>query len=200
VNSESILINSAGSVACGIFSIMMIFFLIGFPAEQGIHEKLNPIIKGVRPFKAGIIDEDFSKTYLNYQVTKRESQFSPIINKAADKHKIDAALIKAIILAESGYNPLATSEKGAVGLMQIMPGTAMALSTEDMYNPVHNIDAGVEYLKLLLDEFGGDLALAIAAYNAGSSKVHEYQGIPPYEGTRHFVKEVFEYYRHYQGA
>jgi soluble lytic murein transglycosylase-like protein len=199
VNSESMLINSAGSIACGIFSIMMIFFFIGFP-EQGIHETIYPIMKGPKPYNLEMTDISSSKPYLNYQISKRESLFSPMINKIANKHNIDPALIKAIILAESGYNPMATSEKGAVGLMQIMPNTATALGTEDMYNPVHNINTGVYYLKTLMNQFGGDLELTIAAYNAGSSKVLEYQGIPPYETTRHFVKKVFEYYRHYQNA
>jgi len=178
---------------------MMIFFFIGL-STLGTHEKVCPIMKGSRPYKLDCTDMNSSKPYLNYQVSKRESLFSPIIIKAANKHNIDPALIKAIILAESDYNPMATSEKGAVGLMQIMPYTATSLSPEDMYNPIHNIDAGVEYLKILLNQFGGDLELTIAAYNAGSSKVREYQGIPPYETTRHFVKKVFEYYRYYQGA
>jgi soluble lytic murein transglycosylase-like protein len=199
MNSESILINSAGSIACGIFSIMMIFFFIGLP-QQVSHEKISPVLKGPRPYKIGVTDISSSCPYIDNQVNERESLFSPIIIKAADKHNVDPALIKAIIMAESGYDPKATSTKGAVGLMQIMPKTATAFSLEDMYNPVHNINAGVEYLKNLLIQFGGDLELAIAAYNAGSSKVLEYQGIPPYETTRHFVKKVFEYYRYYQGA
>jgi hypothetical protein len=199
VNSESILINPAGSIVCAIFSII-IFFVLSLHSQQDIHEKIFPILKGARPYKLETDNMNFSKLCLNSQIIKRESQYSPIINKAADKHNIDAALIKAIIMAESGYDPMATSEKGAVGLMQIMPDTAIALSSEDMYNPAYNIDTGVGYLKLLLNEFGGNLVLAIAAYNAGSSKVREYQGIPPYEGTQHFVQEVFKYYRHYQGA
>jgi len=197
VSSESTIINSAGSVVCGIFSLMMFLIFIGLPGHD-IQEKISPVLKGVHPYKQDVVKADISKTVLN-EITLKEALFSSIIKNAADKHKIDPALIKAIIFVESGYDPMATSKKGAVGLMQIMPDTFASLSTEDMYNPVHNINAGVEYLKFLLNQFDGDLELAIAAYNAGSSKVREYRGIPPYESTKNFVKEVFEYYKFYQG-
>jgi soluble lytic murein transglycosylase-like protein len=199
VNNESAIINSAGSIVCGIFSIMMFLLFIGIPAQDA-QEKIHPILKGVRPYKPDVIVTDISKPILNNQMALKEALFSAIINKAANRHNVDPALVKAIILVESGYDPTATSEKGAIGLMQIMPNTVTELSTEDMYNPVHNINAGVEYLRILLNQFGGDLELAIAAYNAGSSKVREYQGIPPYESTKNFVKEVFEYYKFYQGV
>jgi len=199
VNSESAIKNSAGSLVCGIFSIMMFLLFIGLPA-QGTQEKIYPILKGVRPYKPAVIDAGISRSIPGDKFALKEALFSPIIKKAADKHNIDAALVKAIILVESGYDPMATSEKGAIGLMQIMPNTVTGLSTEDMYNPVHNINAGVEYLRFLLNQFGGDLELAIAAYNAGSSKVREYQGVPPYESTKNFVKEVLEYYKFYQGV
>jgi soluble lytic murein transglycosylase-like protein len=194
------LINSAGSIACGFFSIIMIFFFIGSPARVPQTEN-NTVTKGPRPYKMDITDKDSLNPYLNYQISKKESMFSPIIIEAADKHDIDPALIKAIIMAESGYDPMATSKRGAVGLMQLMPHTSTALGTdEDMYNPVYNINAGAEHLKGLLDQFGGDLELTLAAYNAGSSKVLKYQGVPPYKATRYYVKKVFEYYRYYQGA
>jgi soluble lytic murein transglycosylase-like protein len=199
VNSESAITNSAGSIICGIFSIMMFLLFIGLPAQDA-HEKIYPILKGVRPYKPEVTVTDISRPTLSSQIALNEALFSPIINKAANKHNIDPALVKAIILVESGYDAMATSEKGAIGLMQIMPNTVSGLSTEDMYNPVHNINAGVEYLRSLLNQFGGDLELAIAAYNAGSSKVREYQGVPPYDATKNFVKEVFEYYKFYQGV
>jgi len=198
VNSKSTIINSAGSVVCGIFSLMMFLIFIGLPGQDS-QEKIYPILKGVHPYKQDVVDTDILKPVLNDHLMLKEALFSSIIKKAADKHKIDPALIKAIIFVESGYDPMATSKKGAIGLMQIMPDTFTDLSMEDMYNPVHNINAGVEYLRFLLNQFGGDLELAIAAYNAGSSKVREYQGIPPYESTKNFVKEVFEYYKFYQG-
>ncbi len=200
MNSESIMINYAGSVACGFFSIIMIFFFLGLPAMDPPRQTAT-VMKGPRPYKMEVAERDPIKPYINYQIRRRESQFSPIIVEAADRHDIDPALIKAIIMAESGYDPMATSKRGAVGLMQLMPNTSAALEFgEDLYNPVHNINAGVEYLKGLLNQFGGDLELTLAAYNAGSSKVLKYQGVPPYKATRHYVKKVFEYYRYYQGA
>jgi len=200
MNSESMLNNSAGSIACGFFSIIMIFFFICLPA--GDQQKENHTVsKGPRPYKMDIVAKDSLSPDLNNQLSKKESLFSPIIIEAADKNDIDPALIKAIIMAESGYDPMATSERGAVGLMQLMPHIATTHGTDkDMYNPVQNINAGVEHLKGLLNQFRGDIELTLAAYNAGSSKVLKYQGVPPYEATRHYVKKVLEYYRYYQGA
>jgi soluble lytic murein transglycosylase-like protein len=199
VNNQSAIINPAGSVVCGIFSLMMFLIFIGLPGQDA-QQKICPILKGVHPYKQDVVDAGISSPIPNGQIALREALFSSIIKEAADRHKIDPALIKAIIFVESGYDPMATSKKGAIGLMQIMPDSFTDLSMEDMYNPVHNINAGVEYLRFLLNQFGGDLELAIAAYNAGSSRVREYRGIPPYESTKNFVREVFEYYKFYQGV
>lgn len=199
MDSDSMLINSAGSITCGMFSIIMVLFLIGLPAYD--HQEQNlAIVKGPRPYKTDITETDTSNPYLNYSVRKRESLFTPIITQAADKNNVDPALVKAIIMAESAYDPMAISKKGAIGLMQIMPHTAASLSTEDMLDPVHNINAGVRYLKTLLNKFDGDLELTLAAYNAGISKVRKYNGVPPYEATRYYVKKVFKYYKYYQGV
>ncbi|MBN2063017.1 MAG: lytic transglycosylase domain-containing protein [Deltaproteobacteria bacterium] len=129
---------------------------------------------------------------------KPEQLFNQIIVEAANKNEIDPALVKAIIKVESSYNHLAVSKKGARGLMQIMPSTAMELGVTDLFNPETNVNAGVRHLKRLLKEFGGDLHMALAAYNAGSTKVREYQGVPPFSTTQSYVKKVFEYYKYYQ--
>jgi hypothetical protein len=128
-----------------------------------------------------------------------EDLFHPFIVRASKRHKVEVPLIKAIIRAESGYNPRAVSEKGAKGLMQLMPGTAKAMGLEDVFDPEDNIEAGVKYFKKLLSQFAGDVKLALAAYNAGSRKVRQFQGIPPFEATRRYIRKVFEYYRHYKG-
>ncbi|MBW2636937.1 MAG: lytic transglycosylase domain-containing protein [Deltaproteobacteria bacterium] len=112
-------------------------------------------------------------------VEKEKHPYNPIIKKAADRYEIDPALVKAIIMAESSYNPRAISKMGARGLMQLMPATAKALGVEDCFNPEHNIHAGVRYFRQLLDRFDGNIELALAAYNAGSRKVRKYNGIPP---------------------
>ena len=127
-----------------------------------------------------------------------EHLFQPIVLKAANRYEIDPALVMAIIMAESSYNPKAISKKGAKGLMQLMPTTARSLGVKDSFNPEHNINAGVRYFKKLLSRFDGDIELALAAYNAGSRKVREHRGIPPFRATRHYIKKVIKYYRYYK--
>lgn len=130
---------------------------------------------------------------------KKERLFHPIILQVAGRHNVDPALVKAIIMAESGYNPNAISKRGAKGLMQLMPSTAAALGVEDIFNPEQNISGGVRYFKQLVNRFDGDLKLALAAYNAGSKKVRHYQGIPPFKSTQYYIKKVFKYYKLYKG-
>ena len=200
MESESLIKGSAGTIACGIFSLLIIIFLVIFPSQR-IQKDVNPVLKGPRSYKLGLAGSDSQYTlYSSFKPSKRELIFQPIILEAASRYNIDPALIKAIIMAESGYNPMAISKKGAVGLMQLMPATAISLGVEDLFNPEHNVNAGVRYLKWLLNQFGGDLQLAVAAYNAGSTKVRKYQGIPPYKATQYYVKKVFEYYKYYQGS
>ena len=127
-----------------------------------------------------------------------ERLFQPIVLKAANRHKVDPAMVMAIIMAESSYNPKAISKKGAKGLMQLMPATARSLGVKDLFNPEHNINAGVRYFKKLLNQFDGDVELALAAYNAGSRKVREHRGIPPFRATKYYIKKVIKYYRHYK--
>ena len=129
---------------------------------------------------------------------KQAHAFDGIIHKVAERYDVDPALVKAIIMAESSYNPKAVSRKGAQGLMQLMPSTARALGVKDSFNPEHNIDAGVRYFKQLLKQFNGDVKLAVAAYNAGSRKVRKYNGIPPFKYTRYYVAKVIEYHQRYQ--
>jgi len=127
-----------------------------------------------------------------------ERLFQPIVLKAANRYKVDPAMVMAIIMAESSYNPKAISKKGAKGLMQLMPTTARSLGVKDIFNPEHNINAGVRYFKKLLNQFDGDVELALAAYNAGSRKVREHRGIPPFGATKYYIKKVIKYYRHYK--
>ena len=141
---------------------------------------------------------DPEKMSLPFQEEKTEQRFHPIILKAAHRFQVDPALVKAIIMAESGYDPTATSKMGDKGLMQLMPATAEELGVEDSFNPKQNINAGVGYFKKLLNKFEGDVELALAAYNAGVTKVRQYQGIPPYKATRCYIKKVFEYYQTYK--
>jgi soluble lytic murein transglycosylase-like protein len=135
---------------------------------------------------------------LSGYMNKKEQLFHPIIIQVSSRYQVDPALVKAIIMAESGYNPKAISKSGAKGLMQLMPGTANALGVKDVFNPHQNISGGVRYFKQLMNQFDGDVKLALAAYNAGSRNVRQYKGIPPFKATRYYIDNVFKYYRHYK--
>ena len=129
---------------------------------------------------------------------KYTGPFDMLIFQAANQYQVEPALIKAIIMAESGYNPNALSKKGAQGLMQLMPGTAKWLGVADSFNPEHNINGGVKYFKQLLVRFDGNVELALAAYNAGSRYVKQYNGVPPFKATKFYIAKVFKYYNIYK--
>ncbi|MGP4844028.1 lytic transglycosylase domain-containing protein [Marinobacter sp. 1Y8] len=116
--------------------------------------------------------------------------FSNEIKTAATEFGVDPALVRAVIHAESAFNPSALSPKGAQGLMQLMPATAMELGVKNAMMATDNIRGGVNYLALMLKRFNGDISLAAAAYNAGPGAVSKYDGIPPYAETKAYVKRV----------
>jgi len=122
------------------------------------------------------------------------SPFEQLIRAAAHKHGVDAELISSVITAESAFNPRAISRKQARGLMQLMPTTASQLSVSDAFDPAQNVDAGTRYLKFLLEKYGQDLTLALAAYNAGPDRVAQYGGVPPFSETRAYVRRVLAEY------
>jgi hypothetical protein len=126
-----------------------------------------------------------------------EDPFHPIITDAARRYDVDTAMVKAIIFAESSYNPRAVSRRGAAGLMQLMPTTARELGVKDRFDPEQNIHGGVKYFRHLLNRYKGSVQLALAAYNAGTTKVRKYRGIPPFKATRHYIDKVLNYRRHY---
>ncbi|HEX5719404.1 MAG TPA: lytic transglycosylase domain-containing protein [Thermoanaerobaculia bacterium] len=113
------------------------------------------------------------------------------IDRHSADQSLDPKLVRAMIQVESGYNHRARSHKGAMGLMQLMPGTASQLRVSDPYDPDENVRGGTQYLRHLVDRFSGRLDLAVAAYNAGPGAVERYNGIPPYRETRDYVKRVF---------
>jgi soluble lytic murein transglycosylase-like protein len=127
------------------------------------------------------------------------SRYDDIIREYSERYQVEFPLVKAIIRAESGFNRVAVSRKGARGLMQLMPATARMHGVRNWYDPADNIRGGVKHLRMLLDEHRGNLTRVIAAYNAGSGAVMKYRGIPPYAETRTYVSRVFQFRRHYQG-
>ena len=138
------------------------------------------------------------KTLVTAQQQDPDHLFDFVIHEASRRHKVDSAIVRAIILAESRYNIYAVSNKGARGLMQLMPFTAKELGVENSFNPVQNINAGVKYFKTLLNRFDGDVKLSLAAYNAGVGKVLRYNGVPPYKDTQKYVQKVLHYHRFYK--
>lgn len=140
-------------------------------------------VNGPPPKKNTVTNKNFPKM----------DNFDNLILAASRKHLLSAALIKAVVMAESGMNPNAKSRVGAQGLMQLMPATARGLGVTDPWNPEQNINGGSKYLRKNLDRFGS-IELALAAYNAGPGNVLKYKGIPPFEETQVYVERVMDLY------
>ena len=123
--------------------------------------------------------------------TRRMTEFDDLIVEHATRHSLQPDFVRAVIQAESAFNPRARSPKGAMGLMQLMPSTAAEYQVANAYDPAQNIRAGVAYLKSLLTRFGDDVSLALAAYNAGPKAVEKYgNAVPPYKETRNYVSKI----------
>ncbi|HEY0873350.1 MAG TPA: lytic transglycosylase domain-containing protein [Vicinamibacterales bacterium] len=120
----------------------------------------------------------------------RAERFESLIAASAAEHNVRADLVRAVIQAESAFNPAARSHKGAMGLMQLMPATATELGVDDPYDPEQNIRGGVRYLRALLDQYSNNEELALAAYNAGPGAVDRYDGVPPYRETRDYIERI----------
>ncbi len=121
---------------------------------------------------------------------KRQQEYAVHIDKFAARYELEPRLVRAVITAESCFNPNAVSRVGAQGLMQLMPGTAKDLGVSDPFDPQENIHGGVRYLRMMLDTFEQDLKLALAAYNAGPQAVKKYGGVPPFKETQSYVTKI----------
>ncbi len=167
--------------------------------DEGIvHFTDAPTDKRFKIFMRDIRKDKQLRTLLKMSRSVNPAEYDHIIKTSSDKYGVSTSLIKAVIHAESGYNPNAVSHKGASGLMQLMPGTAKSLKVSNSFDPKDNVEGGVKYLRFLLDTFKGDVSLALAAYNAGLSRVAKYGGIPPYPETRNYVNKVLSYMNSYQ--
>ena len=131
-----------------------------------------------------------STTQPSQAVNRRAGQYEPLIEAYSTHHQVRPDLVRAVIQAESAFNPLARSVKGAMGLMQLMPATARELGVRDPWDPAENIRGGIAYLRSLLDRYSNNEELALAAYNAGPAAVAKYGTIPPYRETRNYVAKI----------
>ncbi len=202
-------INYKEAILIGLLWVFCIFCLQFNPQSVYSGEIYSYIDEnGVWHFTNVPTDEKFTKLEISDEsvVIKgkgSKKSFSGASSKSIDKivknvskfFDLDPALIKAVILAESGGNPLAVSSKGALGLMQLMPKTAKELLVDNPFDPEENIWGGSKYLSKLLKIFNGDVISALAAYNAGPTTVSKYQGIPPYPETINYVKKVLKYWK-----
>lgn len=184
-----------------ILGCLMILFLVQPPtAQAGIYKYVD---------EEGVIHFSNVPTHTRYVLyikeygdiefkSSEEEQFDHLIEEAARQYGVDSALIKAIIRAESDFDPRAVSHVGAMGLMQLMPETADNLLVIDAFDPRENIDAGVRHFRDLLDTFQNNLSLSLAAYNAGKNAVLHFRSIPPYNETQRFVRKVLRFYQDYR--
>ena len=143
--------------------------------------------------------EAFVSTSEAYRALPATIAYNDAIAEAADLYDLDPNLIRAIIRAESAFNPFAVSRAGAQGLMQLMPAVAEELNVLDPFDPRQNIFGGARYLRQLLDRNDGNVSLAVASYNAGPGAVDRYNGIPPYRETRNYVKKVNSFLKNSKG-
>jgi len=148
--------------------------------------------------KAGGTAQTASYQRLNVGFT--QADIDGAINDAAARHNVDPNLVRSVIKVESNFNPNAVSRKGAMGLMQLMPATARSLNVSNPFDPQQNVDAGVRHLRKLLDSYGGDVRLSLAAYNAGAGAVARSAGVPRFGETRNYVRRITQLYAGAEGG
>lgn len=158
-----------------------------------VHFTNAPTDKRFKVYMKDLRKDRQLRTQFRFTPGRNPKEFEQLINSSATRYGVNPALVKAVIRAESGFDPNAVSRVGASGLMQLMPETAKDLNVTNSFDPKQNVDGGVRYLRFLLDTFNGDVSLALAAYNAGLGKVARYGGIPPYQETRTYVNRVLAY-------
>lgn len=151
----------------------------------------TPKDPNAKTYSVAYVGSSFGVAKTQATSKRRITEFDDLIVENASQHELHPDFVRAVIQAESAFNPSARSGKGAMGLMQLMPATAAQFGVTNAYDPVQNIRAGVAYLKSLLVRFGNDVSLALAAYNAGPGAVEKYgRAVPPYKETRNYVAKI----------
>lgn len=187
-------------LAAGWLVIPILLYLASTPAMADIYMYRDA--DGVMHFTNVPVSTNY-RLYIrsskpHFRAAPGTKKFDGIIKDASQRYGVDFSLIKAIIRAESCFNPQAVSRKGARGLMQIMPENFRTLDIQDPFDPKQNIMGGARYFRTLLDRYQGKVALTLAAYNAGPTAVDRYRRIPPYVETQDYVEKVLRYYKHYK--
>jgi soluble lytic murein transglycosylase-like protein len=157
-------------------------------ADGSLVLSTTPKEGATKTYAVGTAGSNIRTTRSGY--SRKAEEFEPFITASSAEHHVRADLVRAVIQAESAFNPLARSHKGAMGLMQLMPATAAELGVDDPYDPEQNISGGVRYLRVLLDQYSQNEELALAAYNAGPGAVDRYDGVPPYRETRNYIERI----------
>ncbi len=134
------------------------------------------------------------QSYQNLNRGFTQQDIDAAIDAAAVRHNVDPSLVRSVVKVESNFNPNAVSRKGAMGLMQLMPSTARSLNVANPFDPAQNVDAGVRHLRKLLDSYGGNVSLSLAAYNAGSGAVARSAGVPHFRETQNYVRRITDLY------
>jgi soluble lytic murein transglycosylase-like protein len=167
-----------------------------FTDENGVASFSNvPVDERYELLISSATEESADDTILNPNMLAQSAAYNPIIENAASSHDMEAALLRAVIVVESGFDERAVSRAGAQGLMQLMPATAKQYGVSDAFDPSQNVQAGAQHLRGLIDRYGNDLELALAAYNAGEDAVERYgRKIPPFNETRRYVPKVLKIY------
>ena len=169
--------------------------IYGYVDERGVYHFTNMIPVG-KKFKVIVPDQNATALVPDRDINWDNSNYDMLIMRHSTMHGVDPLLVKAVMKAESNFNPYARSPKGAQGLMQLMPDTARLMMVDNPYDPDDNIKGGTKYLKFLDEMFRGDMELMLAGYNAGPNRVLEHNmKVPPIEETKTFIKRVKEYYK-----